>query len=347
MLKAMIDEIALLQELVAIPAPPGQETALADLVASKVAELGLTSTRDAKGNVLVRLGPPEGQPAIVVTAHLDELALMVTRIESNGDLRVTPLGGVQPWKWGEGPVEVLSRTPVAGILSFGSVHTEDKSAVVVQAKNDALEWEQTRIVTGLTPAALAESGVRPGSRAVVARSRRTLTRLGDLVSGYFLDDRSDIAAWLLVLERLKSHPFSVPVLFAATASEEVGGEGALYILNECRPPICLALELGPIVPDTPATLSASPTVWAKDSYAAMDSRDLELIADLGHEVQWQVLSRGGSDASCAASHGLCARPITFGIPMENTHGYEIIHRDAIKRLADLSIAYLTEAPKTL
>ncbi len=150
-----------------------------------------------------------------------------------------------------------------------------------------------------------------------------------------------------MLERLKSHSFSVPVLFATTASEEVGGEGALYVLNECRPPICLALELGPIVPDTPATLSPSPTVWAKDSYAAMDHRDLELIADLGQEVQWQVLSRGGSDASCAASHGLCARPVTFGIPMENTHGYEIIHRDAIKRLADLSVAYLTEAPKSL
>jgi len=342
----MIDEIALLQELVAVPAPPGQEKALADVVSVKIAELGLAPKRDAKGNVLVRLGP-SGPPAIVVTAHLDELALMVTQIDDNGDLHVTELGGVQPWKWGEGPVEVLSSQPVTGILSFGSVHTEDPSAVVVQAKNGPLEWDQTRIVTGLAPEALAEHGVRPGSRAVMARSRRTLTQFGDYVSGYFLDDRSDIAAMLLALQRLKDHAFTVPVLFAATASEEVGGEGALYVLNEHRPPICLALELGPIVPDTPAILDAPPTVWAKDSYAAMDSRDLDLVASLGQEVQWQVLSRGGSDASCAASHGLCARPVTFGIPMENSHGYEIIHRDAIARLADLSVAYLTEAPKTL
>jgi len=342
-----MDDIALLQELVSVPAPPGQEGALAGLIRAVVTELGLEATTDAKGNVLVRLGPKNGIPAIVVTAHLDELALMVSRIDDDGTLRVVPLGGVNPWKWGEGPVEIMAAEPIPGVLSFGSVHTEDPAAIAVQAKDGPLEWEQTTIFTGLEAEILEERGVRPGTRVAMARSRRALTVLGEYVSGYFLDDRADLVAWLRALAKMADQKPTHPILFAATASEEVGGEGALYLLNEYRPPICVALELGPIVPDTPAMLDAAPTVWAKDSYAAMDSRDLDLVAGLGLDVQWQVLSRGGSDASCAASHGLCARPVTFGIPMENSHGYEIIHKESMSQLADLTVAYLGEAPKTL
>ncbi|MFZ4509108.1 MAG: M42 family peptidase, partial [Fimbriimonas sp.] len=52
--------------------------------------------------------------------------------------------------------------------------------------------------------------------------------------------------------------------------------------------------------------------------------------------QFQMLSSGGSDASCAASHGLCARPITLGLPMESTHGYEVIHPGSMEQLARLT-----------
>ena len=35
---------------------------------------------------------------LVVTAHLDEIALMVTGIGHDGKIGVGPLGGVHPWK---------------------------------------------------------------------------------------------------------------------------------------------------------------------------------------------------------------------------------------------------------
>ena len=53
---------------------------------------------------------------------------------------------------------------------------------------------------------------------------------------------------------------------------------------------------------------------------------------------FQALSRGGSDASCAASHGLCARPITLGLAMENSHGFEVMHGGAMDNLAMLTVA---------
>jgi putative aminopeptidase FrvX len=130
----------------------------------------------------------------------------------------------------------------------------------------------------------------------------------------------------------------------ASTSEEVGGEGALFYLNGCRPDVCIALELGPNVEDAPVELSPNPTVWVTDSYSTMAADDIELVdqvgRDLGMALQFQALSRGGSDASCAASHGLCGRPFTLGLPMANSHGYEIMHPEAMVQLARLTEALI-------
>jgi len=81
-----------------------------------------------------------------------------------------------------------------------------------------------------------------------------------------------------------------------------------------------------------------------DGYAAMEAIDGGILSDcceaLGIEPHWQYLSRGGSDASCAASKGLTARPVTLGLPVENSHGFEIMHRDAPNQMLLLLLAYI-------
>src|SRR4051812_6050996 len=104
----MLDSTQLIRELVAQPGPPGQEEAIRDLVAQQTAALGYESHADAKGNLLVELpGTAGAKPRVVVTAHLDEIALMVQCVERDGAVRVVALGGAYPWKWGEQPVEIM------------------------------------------------------------------------------------------------------------------------------------------------------------------------------------------------------------------------------------------------
>ena len=309
-----------------------------------VSALGLKHTSDAKGNLLVPLGKSQS-PKIVVTAHMDEIAMIVRRVEYDGRLAVGPLGGLFPWKLGEGPVQVLAASgALDGVLSFGSIHTADPSSNVRQADSKSIDWDMARVVTGLAATDLEARGVRPGTRVVVSPSRRGLLEMGDLVSGYFLDDRADLVAWLLALEELAAS--DLDVLFAATAAEEVGGEGAKYILQDLRPDICVALELGPFVDDAPVSLNDQPTVWVTDSYSSMAASDCDLLAriggDLGMRLQFQALTRGGSDASASANQGLCGRPITLGLAMENSHGFEIMHRNAMDELARLTVALLRQ-----
>ncbi len=331
--------LSLLQELVSIPGPAGQEALVRLAVARHVDLLGLTHETDAKGNLIVRLGT--GEPKWVVTAHMDEIAMLVRQVLPDGRLKVGMLGGLHPWKLGEGPVSILGKHKVvAGVISFGSVHTESKASTVVAAKQSPLTWEMTTIITGRTPDELAAAGIRPGTRVVVAPERRKLTEVGELIAGYFLDDRADLVSWILALQILKDQ--DVNGYFVATAAEEVGGEGALFFLQKVRPAVCIALELGPHVPDAPVLLNDQPTVWVTDAYATMSAADGDLLDSLGRELgmqlQFQALSRGGSDASCAAGKGLCARPITLGLPMDNTHGYEVMHPGAMTNLARLTVA---------
>ncbi len=333
-----MDPIELLQTLTEIPAPPGQESDLADTVERLVGEIGHGAERDAKGNVLVKLG--RSKPRVVVTAHMDEIAMMVRKIEPDGTLSVTSLGGLYPWKLGEGPVEVLSTEgPLPGVLGFGSIHTNDPGSRAQRGRERPLEWSCAEVFTGLPPEELMSAGVRPGTRVVVARSRRSLLRLGHHVAGYFLDDRADLVSWLLALDQLGDQD---GVLFAATTAEEVGCEGAQYLMQSVHPEVCIALELGPYVPDAPSDLTASPSVWVSDSFAVPAAKDLDLLAEISEELgiplQFQAFSRGGSDASAAASRGLCARPFTLGLPMENSHGFEIMHEDAMSVLAELTVA---------
>ena len=326
----------LLQELVMAPGPPGQEVAVREIVAREALARGYEAETDAKGNLLMRRPGGEAKPRIVVTAHLDEIAMVVTGFDADGSIRARALGGLYPWKIGEGPVQLLVEEPIPGVLSVGSIHTESPLSPAVQAKETSLTWSMVRVRTGLPLAELLSNGVRPGTRVVLAPDRRRLFPMGDLVAGTFLDDRADVVAMLRAMESVDSPE----VIFIATVAEEVGGQGALWALQSIQPEICIALELSPIVPDAPILLSATPALWVTDSYANMPVADIDLVADLGLEVQYQALGRGGSDASCAASEGLVARPFTLGIPMENSHGFEIMHRDGPDALAALTVALI-------
>ena len=331
----MKTSLGLLADLVALPGPPGQEHTVREYLSDQLDALNLPWRVDAKGNLLCGSETPK----VIVTAHLDEIALLVAGMRHDGSLGVVPLGGTHPWKWGEGPVEILpleGGEPIPGVLSFGSIHTSHHATAIERSRaGQPLTWTDARIILGKV------QDIPAGSRVVMARSRRTLWPMDDKIGSYFLDDRADLVAWLKVIAAV-----GLPegVLFAATAAEELGGHGALWLLGNTRPEVCVALEIGPIAPDNAVQLTAAPTCWVTDGYAPTSPSDIALVHRAARTaktgLQLQALSRGGSDASCAAAQGLCARPITLAFPCENTHGFEIMHKEAIDRLMALTVEVL-------
>lgn len=344
----MSSALELIQDLIALPAPSGQENAVRDWLSTWLQARGYCCQADAKGNLLVVMEGMGNAPSVLVTAHMDEIGLMITRIDPDGKIRVAELGGVYTWKWGETPVDILtSQGGVPAILSYGSIHTNSEESVVEYARKNPLPFKKGWLFTGKSVEELEQLGVRPGLRVVLSQSRRVITVLGDYIGSYFLDDRADLAVWLMALEKMKEEGFVYPgrLVFAATASEEIGASGARYILSRNPADICVALEIGPKTPDADFPIDANPTIWVRDGYAPMEAIDGEILEacceKLGIIPHWQYLSRGGSDATCSADLGLTARPVTLAFPVDNSHGYEIMHRDAPNKLLQLFLAYLS------
>jgi putative aminopeptidase FrvX len=320
--------LRLFSDLLAVPAPSGREHALAKVVRTQLDSLGYRHSTDASGNVLVRLpGAGADGPLVCFAAHMDEIGMVVTKIEADGSLRVDRSGGLYPWKLGEGPVEILGdHDSVTGILAMGSTHTAG-------AGDRAITWPDVRILTGLTLADLSAAGIRPGSTAVPARSvcgpHLFGTPQDPLVAAWTFDDRMGVVALLRLLETLRQSQLQprCPTLVAFTVQEETGGHGAKVVANREHPDAFIAIDGCPIPPGAPLELDGRPGIWSKDRLAHYDQcllQDLQQAAQAaGTELQPVVYDNAASDASLVYSAGSVHRVACFGHVRENSHGYEV------------------------
>ena len=320
--------LALMDELLSVPAPPGREERLAQIVRAKLDALGLAHETDPAGNVMVRVpGADPHAPVAALAAHMDEIAVVVTAIEPDGSLRVARSGGLLPHKVGERPFVVVGDgEPVTGILSLGSTHTPD-------AGKGPVEWKQARIITGMSPEGLAQAGVRVGSSAVPAAEGRGPVVLDGaedpLVAAWTFDDRAGVATLLRLLEAIGQEGVTPgrPLLVAFTVHEEGGCHGAKVLCQRERPEIFVAVDGCPVVPGSALKLDGRPGVWSKDVKVNFDQR---LVADLcraareaGTELQVAVFEAAYSDASAVYDVGAAPRVATVGQVRENSHGYEV------------------------
>jgi putative aminopeptidase FrvX len=311
-----------------VAAPSGREEGIAALVRSKLDEIGVAHETDGSGNILVPLaGQDADGPLTCYAAHLDEIGMVVTRIEANGDLRVDRSGGLHPWKLGEGPVEIVGDgEPVIGVLSFGSTHGGSLG-------EKAIGWGDCRVITGLTPAQLKAAGVRPGSTAVPVRAMRGPVLFGPaddpLVAAWTFDDRMGVVALLRLLEHLQREKLTPqnPTLIAFTVHEEGGGQGAKLVAAREQPEIFIAIDGCPIPAGAPLALDSRPGIWSKDRLCHYDQpllRSLMAAAQrAGTELQPVVYDGAASDASLVRANGSAARIACFGHVRENSHGYEV------------------------
>lgn len=261
--------LTLLSELVACHAPPGEEREIEAVIWREFeathpptgSTTGLKVWQDGATNIYAHL-PGQG-PKVMICAHKDELGMIITHIQPDGRLKVTNIGGALPWKYGEGPVDVLADdgSAIRAILSVGSVHT--RSGPMAELKSSrALTWDLVTLFTGLAPDQLAAKGVHAGSRAVVARERKAIQRLGEYIASYALDDRMGLVAIVAGLKemaqttRTEERP---DCYFVATHGEEIGMLGAVRAAQVLQPEICIAIDTSPVTHDTPTALDPRPS----------------------------------------------------------------------------------------
>ncbi len=85
----------LFKKLVEIHAPSGDESKIRDFITSEMEGISDEITTDRLGNLICRI--KGNGPKVMVAAHMDQIGLMVTKIEDEGFLRFTNIGGINPY----------------------------------------------------------------------------------------------------------------------------------------------------------------------------------------------------------------------------------------------------------
>lgn len=83
-------------QLLAIDSPTGYTKNAVQFVMEEYEKMGYTPKMTVKGCVLVEIGGKNKENGILLAAHADTLGAMVSEIKGNGNLKVSPLGGMNP-----------------------------------------------------------------------------------------------------------------------------------------------------------------------------------------------------------------------------------------------------------
>lgn len=344
-------ERALLQELLSAYGPCGQEDQVREICRRELEHLVDELSTDAAGNLVALInGEKPGAATTRILAHLDELSMLVKRIEPDGTLRLTPLGTMYPANFGLGPVAILGDETLCGVLALGSEHTTQETQHVWQTKPDqgdrALDWPDVYVFTGMEPDQLAKAGVGPGTRVCIDRSKRELIEVGDYFGCYFMDDRAAVLALILLARRLRDtgrRPAG-DLYLVFTTNEEVGGVGAAHACRTLPGDLTLAVEVGPTEAEYDTTVTGGPIVAYSDAQCVYDKRVADRLCaiarDLGYSPQAAVLGAFESDASHTKASGLSPQAGLLCLPTLSTHGYEVISRTAIAAVTDVLVDFV-------
>lgn len=347
----------LLQSLISAFGPCGQEDEVRYFCEKELRAITDKVWIDPAGNLIGKIdGQDPSADPVRIMVHMDELSLIVKRVNEDGSLRVNPLGAMVPSFFGQGGVDIIGdKETFSGVLSFGCMHTTRESANInkilpeeYRGQGKSPIWDDVVITTRKSQDELKTAGVHPGTRVVIARSQRQLFLFQDCVAGYFMDNRAAVAVALSALKKIKIEDGKPKrdIYFVATTSEEVGAHGASYACRTLPGNITLAIDVGPVAKEYQTVLSADPIVVYQDGVATYDKKIADQLVALGEgiglKVQSAIFGTYASDSSLSKSRGQLAQAALLCVPVENTHGYEIIHQDSLTKCAELLAIYLIQ-----
>lgn len=231
------DVKAHLRALVEAHGPPGHEGAVRELLREAWSPLTDGFEQDRLGSLIgiKRATHPVNPPRrILLAAHIDEIALMVSGI-LDGFLLVQRVGGIDARVMPAQPVLVHGRRPLPGVVAAAPPHLLSASA---RAKYTPVG--ELLIDVGLPPEEV-NALVRVGD--LVTLDVPMIELLNNKVAAKALDDRACVAAVTACLHALQGMNHSWDVYAAATVQEERGLHGARASAHAAAPDIAIALDV--------------------------------------------------------------------------------------------------------
>ena len=353
---AALDETArLLKSLSEAPGPSAFEEEVRKIVVAEYSGLGATIEYDGLGSVLAALPGGATGPRVMVTAHMDEVGLIVQHITPDGFIRVKILGGILEQALPDQRWTILGRNgPVPAVTGLRTTH-------VLPASQRGVVWslDDTFLDVGATsPEDVERLGVRPGDG--IAPLTDFLVLPNGRYAGKAWDDRVGLGVMIAAARRIRAENIRVPaqVLWVATTQEEIGLRGAQTAVQKARPELGISIEAGvsadyPAIGPTQAQerLGGGPGLFLLDSSMIPNRKLRDFFFDVAQEaripLQPNVLTGYGEDGAEIQRFDSGRPSVNMTVPTRYLHGHTgIIQRSDFDRAVELLIQVLTRLDST-
>lgn len=336
-------ELALkyLKELTAIPSPSGFARDAGKYCFDELEKMGYSPVLTSKGGVLCELGGNDKENSLLLTGHVDTLGGMVKEIKSNGRLRISPIGGLQPHNTEGENCKIITRfgKTYDGTLQLDepSVHVNREYAKEERSFDNMEIVIDEKVKTKEdTKALLIDAG-----DYVCFDPRTTVTESG-YIKSRFLDDKLSVAMLLSFAKQLKDEkkPPKRHTTLHITVYEEVGHGGSSI-------PSGISEVLGVDMGCVGGALSCDEhmvSICAKDSSSPSDydvtTNLIKVAKENNISYAVDVYPFYGSDVDAALHAGFDFKHGLIGAGVYASHGYERSHKDGVENTLKLIHAYV-------
>ncbi len=223
-----------LKALMMIPGLSGHEGRVA---AAIEARMPVECRTDTMGNLIATF-PGQG-PSVMLFTHMDQLGLIVRKIDADGLIRVHRMGGVPERALPSQSVvlSTLDGRDIPGVIANKSHH-----ATGPDEKYTVLKATELFIDTGHgSKAAVEADGIRMGTPVTYAPCVVELA--GGRIAGSAVDDRAGCAVVLDVAHALAEREDGPTVHVVFSTQEEFNLRGAVVAAQALQPDIAIQIDL--------------------------------------------------------------------------------------------------------
>ncbi len=330
------------KNILAIDSPSGFTKDVAEYVMGEYKKLGYEPQMTVKGGILVALGGKNKDDAVMLEAHIDTLGAMVCEIKSNGSLKVTPIGGMNPNNAEAENCRIHTRE---GKVFTGTFQLSNASIHVNGEYNDTKrEYPAMEVVLDEFVKKQEDTealGISVGD-FVCFDPRTTVTERG-FIKSRFLDDKLSVGILLGYAKYLKEEKIEPErmVYQHITVYEEVGHGGAASIPEGVTEVI--SVDMG-CVGEGLKCDERQVSICAKDSCGPYNYDVVTGLIEAAKEEKLNyavdVYPHYGSDADVALNAGYDVRHGLIGAGVYASHGYERSHKEGVENTFRLLCAYL-------
>jgi putative aminopeptidase FrvX len=312
-------DAGLFKKLLTTPGISGREERVRDLVVTEIEPLVDDVGVDRLGNVIGHRGGE--RPRVMLCAHMDTIGFLISHIDDDGFLRISPVGGFDPRTLPVQRVLVQGKKDYVGLVSAMTkpIHLLEDDDMKKAPKMEEL------FVDLMLDAETVRENVSVGDPVSLFRDPIVTDRA---VTAPYLDDRLGVYVLIETLRAARDVPSEVFAVISV--QEEVGVRGAITSAYGIEPDVGVALDIT-LALDVPGTDKAQrvTTAGLGASIGVMDAmsisdprlvRHFKQVADEGKvKYQAEVALAGGTDAGAMQLSKAGVAAITISVPVRYVH----------------------------